>query len=522
MALIKFPRVPHLNSLLAQQHREAMPGGYQVDPDDDRFRRLSAVNRNLDPITQDRMIEFAHWLYMRNPLARRLISIQVEWVLGEGITLSADDDAVREVVMGHWKNGINNWDVKGEMRFQDLRLFGESCYPVRRTAGTGKVILGLIDPSRIDRVQRDPEQQDEADVVILKKDEAQRELKYKVIREDPATGRLIGEDRDPGAKGRTVSLKGEPTRGSVSAFDGECFYFAVNQVAAATRGISDLFALVDYIDGADQFLWSSLERAKIANALVFDVTVEGEDSEVQAEAARVRRENPTKPGTVNVHGKGITWQLLEPKLGATEAAEMSSMMMRWVLGGVGLPEAYFAKGSETNRATIEGQADPVVKRMTSIQRAWLNSLDVILRYSYESAQGTGTKLKDLDVTEERPWKVEAPDISARDLAKITSGVASLSAALTEAVTNKWISTQSARRGWLNFVKLIGIDADPDEEDKLIKGEEEEYGAQPTGLMALLQGGGKPGAPGAKPGAPPFGGAPTGAGKGVPARMAPRG
>lgn len=44
--------------------------------------------------------------------------------------------------------------------------------------------------------------------------------------------------------------------------DGECFYFAVNDLSTAPRGYSDLLASADWSDAYEQFLFGELERAK--------------------------------------------------------------------------------------------------------------------------------------------------------------------------------------------------------------------------------------------------------------------
>lgn len=433
----RLPTLPSLGSLLSA----SMPS-VQIDPDEHLYRQLSQSPRDLLPIEQDRMLRLAHYLYQRNGLARRIIEIPLDFVMGEGISVSSDDPAIDEIMRRHWSHPINSWATKGEQRFLDLRLFGEACWPVVETPGSGVVVLGAVDPSAIKEVITDPIQADEADVVVLKAAAGGREQRFRVIRPVAESDSWIMDRGDA---------------------DGLCFYFAINKVAVGTRGISDLFALIDYIDGADQFLWSQLERARIANAMVYDVTVDGDEQAVQAEADRIRKSNITRPGGVNVHGKGVSWDIKTANLGASDAETMGRLLQRWALGGAGLPEHYFGSGDQANRATAAEMNDPTTKRMTRIQTGWCAIIDRILRYQYERARAHGADVPALDPGKPMPWKINKPEISAKDLAKVGAVLSQITASLAEAEDRGYISTETARRGFVMVARLAGIEADAAEE-----------------------------------------------------------
>jgi hypothetical protein len=442
--------VPKLSDLLS----EAIYGSpiiSPIDQDENQYRRLTQARRDLPVVEQARMIEWAAYLFQHNPLARRLIEIQRDWILGEGISIQCDSDAVRGAILGHWHDTVNDWPVKGNQRFIDLRLFGEACWTVAVTPGTGTVKLGVVDPSRIRAVVRDADQIDEADHVVLNAAYVGGpEQKYKVIREAFDTGRLEGADPDD------------------TTWDGSCFYFAINKVATASRGISDLFALIDYIDGADQFLWSQLERAKLQNAQIFDVTVEGGPTDVEAEEKRIRTKQPTRPGTINVHTKTVTWQLLSPDLKAVDNAHLAQSILRWVLGGLGIPETWFGT-DKVSRGGGDAEMDPANKRLTAIQQQWKSVINYVLRYQYEQSQNKGVNLPELQKGSPYPWIIEAPDMQVKDLAKLGAMINQMVVALTEAEAQEYISKESARRTYLQMMKLFGTDTDPNQEqDRLSK------------------------------------------------------
>jgi hypothetical protein len=417
-----------------------------IDSDEDLFRRVTQSPRDLSPIEQDRMLKLAAYLYQRNPVARRLIEIQRDFVLGEGLSVYSDDPEIDEVVKRMWQHPWNNWAVKGVERFTDLRLFGEAIWRIEEMPGSGTLLFYPIDPSDISALEID-ETYEPVWLDVRPFSSTGTKKRYKVIR---WIARTDGFDDD------------------ATGYDGVVFYFAINKLATSTRGISDLFALMDYIDGVDQLSWSALERAKLSTAMVWDVTVKGgDDTAVDKEVKRIRESNVTRPGGVNVHSDGITWAAVTPQLAAADNETMTRQFMRLVLGGVGLSEYHFADASNSNRATAQEQSDPTTKRFTAIQNHWVACLNTVLRYQYQRAQAKGVNLPKLSFEVAEPWKIAKPDMSSKDMAKVAAVITQFTSALSEGESRDYISRDTARAGFITMLKLLGIDTDPQAEaDKI--------------------------------------------------------
>lgn len=464
MSRFRLPRIPGLIEILMTASTPASIT--QIDPDEHLYRRAGESQRDLSPVERGRFLRVAQWLYERNALARRLIEIQRDFVLGEGLMVSSDDPKIDAVLKRHWK--ANDWPVKGEQRFIDLRLYGEAIWRVVETPGRGTVLLYSIDPLNVAAMVVD--RSHEPVVIELNAPNGvDRRERLAVIRYDPGADSFAADD--------------------AAGPDGRCFYLAINKTATTTRGISDLFALVDYLDGADQLLWTQLERARIANSMVWDVSVDGDDRATNEEADKIRKAGPPKPGTVNVHSKAITWQAVTPTLGATENEAMARQLLRWTLGGSGLPEHFFAAGDQANRATASEMNEPVTKRMTAIQAHWRSTLSFVLRYQLDAARRHGEDVPQLSFEDPEPWRIEAPDMSAKDLAKLGAVISQMVVALREAEQGRYISQDTARAGLLNLLRLIGIDTDPQKEAEKIAKQARppsDYDrTPPTGLAELV-------------------------------------
>ena len=87
--------------------------------------------------------------------------------------------------------------------------------------------------------------------------------------------------------------------------DGECFYYRVNNLAAGTRGRSDLLAQADWLDAYDQFLFGELDRAKFMRSFFFDVTLRApRRSRWMSARARSARQRPAPRGCITIGNVG--------------------------------------------------------------------------------------------------------------------------------------------------------------------------------------------------------------------------
>src|SRR4030042_4971679 len=73
------------------------------------WRRLTGenVNRNLNPLQQDRMIEIAYWLWETNPMAKWLIEIAKDFILAEGLRYQAKEEEVQKYLDDFWFDPVN-------------------------------------------------------------------------------------------------------------------------------------------------------------------------------------------------------------------------------------------------------------------------------------------------------------------------------------------------------------------------------------------------------------------------------
>src|SRR3990172_1463021 len=63
--------------------------------------------RDLSPTMHARMQQVAYYLYLTNPLAHRIVEYLKNYVVGDGVTVKADDPAAAQVIERFWQDPVN-------------------------------------------------------------------------------------------------------------------------------------------------------------------------------------------------------------------------------------------------------------------------------------------------------------------------------------------------------------------------------------------------------------------------------
>lgn len=451
-----------------------------IDNDDIYYRRITDARRDLNPVSHDRAQEISLHLWRSNPMAHRIIEMMTDFVVGaDGIDIEAGSDAVQEVIDEFWTDPRTQWDLRNRDLVRDMSIYGEIGLRKFVNDDSGKMRLGVIDVARIADVLPDPD-----DMLI---DKTLRLSARMGLGQVDDVDLIVYDD---------LSDPGNPV------WAGDAFYFAINRVIGQHRGNPDLFALADYVDGYDQLLFNAMERTGLINAFVYDVTLDGADD---AGIEKWQRKYPVAPapGTVRVHNDHEHWATVSPTLGNQDVVTIGREVKNMGLGGAGLPEAWFADGDAANRATLQAQGDPTYRMLQSRQkyvRAMFERMIAVLLWE--------NKGKRLGMKEDLTFRVNLPELSAKDIASISTALPQVTTALVAAVGETLIDRKNARSVFLAIASQLGVELDPADVEEAIdeqKAEEQQRSADAiaaarAAMVANTIPGGKadseqPGAPG---------------------------
>lgn len=457
-------------------------GDYSLaDPDMVGYRRLTdpegTYRRELDSLSRERMLKIAHFLYASNPMARFLIDKPVGLAVGREIGYSVEINAdqakldpeaavemvarIRKVLDRFWEHPTHDLRHRAMEYATTYRVSGHLILPVVTVNDVdGVPQLDVVDAAQLRGVEAVKGSSMVPGVVKINGPAGYDEKRLAVIR----------PDGDGELKGREHYEDGV-------TFDGECFYFRRARLLNSLEGISDLMDVADWLDGHDQFLFASLDRAILKNNLVWDLKMEGATEEKLNAEMKKLQGALAKAGGMYGHNEQTE---LTPKVASFEGAEMSEVARLFrihILGSKGIPESWYSEGGNANRATAGEQTDVALKELVSFQEEMRRIFRMILHYAYDHAQAAqagpdGENLPDRS----EPWltiEPQMPTLVERDASRASAAFTQTVAAVGSALADELISRQTARKLVLQFATQLGVQVDPDEEKKQIEAEAEE-------------------------------------------------
>ena len=422
------------------------------------FRRISQPTspwRDLLPPMQWNMQRVAYYLYATNPLARRMVEMMKDFLVGEGVTIIAKDPRVQNTLDDFWNDDVNRMDQNLEAFTREASIFGEQCWAVASNPVSGKVRLGYIDPYWIDGVEYATlamlpgKAMAMAAAVILKTGPTEPEqTRLEVVHTD--------EDPDSPTYGQKV---------------GNCFYWALNKARSGHRGFSDLFALADWLDGYDQMLYSLMNQMDSLSRFIWDVTLTGMTGEQIREWLKDNGA-PPRPNSIRAHNEKVTWAAVAPALQATDRSEGVRLIKDMAVAGSGYPGHWFDIGDRTNKATALAQGEPTLKMLTSRQRQLKYMLTQLLEYVIDRGIAAGALPNDVN----RRFEARFPDLSVSDQSALAAALQSVANGMVSFQNAGAVDTQTMTEVLVQFLKQLGIEADPAE---MLQRAQNEKSAQPT-------------------------------------------
>ena len=454
-------------------------GQFASRDEDFGFRRLTArSDKELKPADWQKQLSIAHFLWLQNPMAGRIIELMADHVVGDGFAWTAADKQVEEILLRHWEDPDNNWDLLQFDRYQELILFGTWAPLVFVNKHNGHVKLGPVDPSWIADII--PSKDIAGKAIALRIDQQHAAGSYDAKTEEDARGTTYAViTQDQRANIPNPDKPGEEMANMhMGLLDGEIFYFTVNKLTFLLQGISDLFRVADWVDAFDQFVFSLLERINFLNAHLYDITLTGaEQAEVNERAAFIAA-NPPRPGTTRVHNENEKWEALAPKINSAEVEEVAKIIKMLILGSFGIPEHWFGEGGDTNRATAAEMGGPIHRKLKRKQAQWSAVMRQILQFQIDQAIKAGrlsrvfpdgTKDKDgKDIGGKKrdlSFVILPPEVSSKDLSLFVDSLDKLTSALSGAMAEGFIGEAKAAGVWTSVAQELGVEIEaPNEEE----------------------------------------------------------
>ena len=419
----------------------SLPVPYETARKEDKGWRNIGANgngRELPQYLQDQMIVNSFKAFRTNPMAKRLIEIQNNFILGNGLSVNSEDEETAAAVYQWWHDRYNNWPRKIVRRVRDLSIYGEWLHrPL--IDRDGFVRIADVQPDNIETVRADPLDAGECDIVYLKE--------------------IVGPDGGVMKRAPISVIRhrlipyGDGAVGVDEGWSGDLFYFGINQTSDSLRGVGELFTVLDYIDVYDDMLFARAEKLKLMNQFFWDIAVDGmTETELQAWLAK-QTELPPKTGSVFAHNAAITATAVVPDLKADDHSTDASLIKSHIVSSSGWPGTWFDDPGTAGRAVGAEMAEPALRNITNLQAQVGGLLRTEIDYHLWSMWKKGNFGKAPDAT---TYTISFNKPSVRDISRVGPALKNLIAGIKEAQGGFVISQAEARQMIVSAANQLGI------------------------------------------------------------------
>jgi hypothetical protein len=249
-----------------------------------------------------------------------------------------------------------------------------------------------------------------------------------------------------------------------------------------TRGTPFLMPALDDLDAYAQVLGNLIDRTALARYVVWDVEIEGDQDDVDAYLEARGNVMAPPSGSLEVHTNAVKWKPQTAQTGSFEDTNTAKGVMTNIAAGTGLSKPWLAEPEDANRATSITMAEPVRRRIGSVQNEYLANQTEMYRYVVDQAvranrleamvevdvQGGGSVMVPAAMT----VSVTGPQVAAADAQVTAEVLVNLSKSVTEMVAGGLLSAEAGQialqKGWSDYMgvpfraELATPDVDPDD------------------------------------------------------------
>lgn len=357
-----------------------------------------------DRLTPNRQEVFEQSLeaWRVNPLARRLVELTTQYVVGGGISIQCKHAPTARFLEEFWNHPLNRMAVRVYEWCDELSRSG-NLFVLLSTDTAGMSYLRAVPAADIAEIQARPNDIEQPLAFLPRPSLEQL---------NPAPWAAYNPREDaPGADG---------------SFPPVMLHYAVNRPVGAQWGEPDLAPLLRWLSRYANWLEDRARLNRFRTAFLYVVR-----SRFSTEADRLARQqrlnaSPPTPGSILVTDENETWEVIAPKLESDEANTDGLALKKMIASGAGVPLHFLAEPESSTRTTAEAAGGPTYRRFEQRQ-----SFFMWLTRDLLQAALNRRALVDRRVDARARIDVHGADLSARDNVALGMAANNIMSALTE-------------------------------------------------------------------------------------------
>jgi len=315
-----------------------------------------------------------------NPIARRIVRLMTSFVIGKGITITANDPKTQTFLSEWWSHPLNQIG-RNAKRWKD------------EDTRTGNLFfLCTVDEAGMTYIRAMPAEQIEE--IETKENDIEQETRYT----KDAVGAESYEAYNPDAEQKTFML-----------------HYASNKPIGAAWGEADLSPLLVWIGRFSSWLEDRVRLNRFRTAFMY--VIRGAYASEAERAAREKqlKANPPQPGSILVLNSqsGEEWGILSSQLDAFDASTDGLAIKKNIASGIGFPLHWLAEPESATRTTAEAAGTPTFRTLEEAQDDFFSTLVSLAQVACQVRSRF-----DKSIDPKTNITIEGPDITERDNATL--------------------------------------------------------------------------------------------------------
>lgn len=368
-------RLLHLIKRLIRQPMETVPSLPFSIPFNEPRDRL--------PYDHQDILQQALDAWRSNPLARRIVGLTSQYVVGGGIHIQSNHPGTDEFLNKWWRHELNQCVLRVYEWCDELTRSGELFF-LLSTDSAGMTYVRAIPATQIIALETE-------------ENDLQQETAY-----HHQVGVLGEETIWPAYDSRMDS----PDQTVM-------LHFAINRPPGAVRGESDLAPLLVWLNRYSIWLEDRARLNRYRNAFYFVVKARFLSEAERANRQAVLNAIPPTPGSILVTDESEHWDVIHPKLESHEANSDGLSIKKMIAAGAGLPLHFLAEPESSTRSTAEAAGGPTFRHFEQRQLFFIEMLRQLATVAVRRRRQADSK-----IDHEANIQVHAADLSARDNAAL--------------------------------------------------------------------------------------------------------
>lgn len=387
----------HSNNELLQERIAEL----ELALDDVGYERIGDSNfdKQFTKASIDKIATMARVYWLKNPLVKRAVATQANYVFGQGVDVVAADEDVQTVVDAFMEDSKNRAELTGEQAMltkeTELQVTSNLFFTFFTDPLNGATRVRTIPLSEITRIIYNP-------------DDSKEPWYYY---------RQWQQPKEPGSQKYEMhqamypDINYMPKGGLPKHFNGievmalnPVYHVKTNCLSDMEYGVSEIYAAIDWAKAYKDFLEDWYTIVKSLSKFAWKATSKsgatgmGQAKQV-LEGAINGGSNPMNsdlPGqAAQVWMSSDNFDLAPmPKSGATVAVDDGRRALLMVCAATGIYEHYFGDPSTGNLATAKAMEQPMLLMFQERQELWTDVFNTILGYVInQSALKPGGKLR---------------------------------------------------------------------------------------------------------------------------------